>query len=267
MKNNEECKIVRDLFPNYLEGLNSRETDVFINEHVAECEECKIELEKLSNLDLSYDKGEEEEINYLKKVKKKNKFNIILSICILLCIFMVFYIGIVSYRYSLLVSIDNKFRDYNDIKNVYIEMHGIISQSDSFTNTITRKYWYKNGILKKEEYSDSENYKDINIIDYNKNIEYSINEKNKTCYIVKDNDIEKGYENGRIFNTLFRPFYTIASSPYSLKFSSKILSIKIAKEKDNIITDINGYSCYDKNTGLLKMQYLKDFEEKSYYWI
>ena len=38
MKN---CKIVQDLLPNYIEKLTSDETNIFIEKHLKECEDCK----------------------------------------------------------------------------------------------------------------------------------------------------------------------------------------------------------------------------------
>lgn len=45
MKN--ECNVVRDLLPLYIEGMLSAETVEFVEEHVAECESCRAVLEEL----------------------------------------------------------------------------------------------------------------------------------------------------------------------------------------------------------------------------
>ena len=45
MKN--ECEIVNDLLPNYVESLVSEETKKFVNEHIKNCEKCKKKLEIL----------------------------------------------------------------------------------------------------------------------------------------------------------------------------------------------------------------------------
>ena len=42
-----ECSVVRDLLPLYVEDMVSEETAEHINEHLATCEECKAELERL----------------------------------------------------------------------------------------------------------------------------------------------------------------------------------------------------------------------------
>ncbi len=40
MKANNECKIVQDLLPNYIENLTSNETSEFIKGHLDNCKEC-----------------------------------------------------------------------------------------------------------------------------------------------------------------------------------------------------------------------------------
>lgn len=46
MKN---CAIVKDLLPLYIEDMVSDETEVFINEHLKECEDCRNELDVLKS--------------------------------------------------------------------------------------------------------------------------------------------------------------------------------------------------------------------------
>ena len=44
-----ECSIVRDLMPLYVEGLVSEETEDFIREHLSSCESCRNELESMKS--------------------------------------------------------------------------------------------------------------------------------------------------------------------------------------------------------------------------
>lgn len=43
-----DCFVVRDLLPLYAEGLLSRETEAVVDEHLAECPDCKKELELIT---------------------------------------------------------------------------------------------------------------------------------------------------------------------------------------------------------------------------
>ena len=45
MKN--ECNIVKDLLPLYIEDMVSEDTATFVNEHLAKCEDCRLEAEKM----------------------------------------------------------------------------------------------------------------------------------------------------------------------------------------------------------------------------
>ena len=47
MNEKKECKIVQDLLPNYMENLTSIQTNEYIEEHIANCEECKKNLENM----------------------------------------------------------------------------------------------------------------------------------------------------------------------------------------------------------------------------
>ena len=259
----DNCKIVQDLIPNYLEALTSEETTTFIEKHIAECKECKKELEEMSNGERCPTEEEEKEIEYLKKVKKKNRLNIIFAVCILLCIFMLIYLGCILYRYHLLRFVEKKFDNYAQVDNVYIEINGTKFQNGAFSTASTKKYWYKDSILKIQELYTAGDKSIITLINYKDATEYRIDEKNKTVFKSSGNDITNAYADGKIFEALFKFDYEFTSSPYSLKFLTAISHIQISKEKD-ILINIHNYACYDKTTGLLKMQYSKDFEGNTF---
>lgn len=68
------CNIVKDLLPNYVEGLTSAESKKEIEEHLKSCEKCQKEYEKQSNsilLNESQVQKNIKEVDYLKKWKKK----------------------------------------------------------------------------------------------------------------------------------------------------------------------------------------------------
>ena len=43
----DECGIVRDLLPLYVEGMASEASEQFVKEHITECSECEKELRKI----------------------------------------------------------------------------------------------------------------------------------------------------------------------------------------------------------------------------
>ncbi len=83
MKN--ECNIVKDLLPLYMENMVSSDTKEFVENHIDSCEECKKELEQLKmDLPFSNDLEEvEEPVNAMKKIEidinKKRVFTGVIS--------------------------------------------------------------------------------------------------------------------------------------------------------------------------------------------
>ena len=67
MKN--ECNIIRDILPLYLENMVSADTRQFVDEHIIQCPECKKELE-LAKKDVSIEEHSQDENNPSKAMKK-----------------------------------------------------------------------------------------------------------------------------------------------------------------------------------------------------
>lgn len=74
--NKRDCKIVRDLLPNYIEKLTDEVTNEFIEEHIASCEECRRALHDMNGEVEIEEFDQDEEINYLKKINTKVKMTI-----------------------------------------------------------------------------------------------------------------------------------------------------------------------------------------------
>lgn len=80
MKEDKNCKIVQDLLPNYIENLTNDETNEFIEQHIERCLKCEQSLKDMKG-DLQLKKIEKnKEINVLKKVKRRMKVIILVSI-------------------------------------------------------------------------------------------------------------------------------------------------------------------------------------------
>lgn len=73
MKN--ECNIIKDILPLYLENMVSDDTRKFVDEHLSQCPECKKELE-LSKIDISIEEHSQDEnipSQAMKKIKREIK--------------------------------------------------------------------------------------------------------------------------------------------------------------------------------------------------
>lgn len=86
--NRKECEIVKDLLPNYVDKLTSRETNEFIEEHIKTCEDCRRIYDSMkAEFYYKQEKEEKESINFFKKHKKK--LNILRTLVVILLVISV----------------------------------------------------------------------------------------------------------------------------------------------------------------------------------
>lgn len=113
------CKIVQDLLPNYIEGLTTKETNKYIEDHLSNCKECSKIFEMMkSEIKNENSTKVETETKYLKKFNKKLKFfKIVLLIIILIFIF------IIGRRMIILHDIQTKMSKYENADNFFIKTH------------------------------------------------------------------------------------------------------------------------------------------------
>lgn len=92
MKYELPCSIVQDLLPNYLEGLTSEETNQAIETHLAACADCAACKQAMTGAETPVVEAQEQarEVDYLKKVKRKNGRRVLLAI---LCTVLLFVAG------------------------------------------------------------------------------------------------------------------------------------------------------------------------------
>ncbi len=195
-----ECKIVRDLFPNYIEELLSNETKNFVENHINNCNQCKellelVKEEKTKEIDKRHNE-EIYEINYLKKFRRKllTLKSIIILFIIIIIIASASYLIKFSYTQYILDSAYKKLQEIENSENfkLSIENYNINYETEGndeqFFNTT---YYYKDGKYKEEMsgritngtliYANRAYYGEINS---NKRTEIYIDEKeiiNKTA--------------------------------------------------------------------------------------
>ena len=88
MKYDLPCAVVQDLLPNYLEGLTSEETNRAIEAHLAACPDCAAHKSAMAGETSAADTAEQaREVDYLKKVKRRNGKRILLAV---LCTILLF---------------------------------------------------------------------------------------------------------------------------------------------------------------------------------
>lgn len=94
---NLDCNVIQDLLPSYIDKISSEETNKLIEKHLSTCKDCSLTLKNMNKYvekkkDILLNK-QNEELDYLKKYRK-NKimtviFAIVLTLCIILCLYLI----------------------------------------------------------------------------------------------------------------------------------------------------------------------------------
>lgn len=120
MINNNDCKIVHDLLPNYIDGLTSKETSDYIKDHLNSCKNCNKNYSKMNmKLESNLEKSTEKEINFFKKYKKR----LFLLKLIVSAVFLIFII-FTARKMIIISSLSNKAEKLKDSNNYHsVEYH------------------------------------------------------------------------------------------------------------------------------------------------
>lgn len=219
MNRKEECNIVKDLLPQYMEDLLSDESKTFVSKHLENCNSCKNYYEKMkSNLESEEKQeelDEEVEINFLKKLKKSTKLwkKILLMILIIFAIIGSF----IFIKYNKISKVlDNsklKLLELENHLNNYKLVQKQINKNykDGTNSEITTTYYYKDGKSKKvyenvETYISDNSYEKINVYNDLKQIDY-----------ITQNYIDQ--RKGTILNLLEEGNIDVITGIYRLAFS------------------------------------------------
>lgn len=195
MKEKRDCQIVQDLLPNYIESLTNVETNLYIEEHLNECNECKSILENMQkDLKVNNLKRDTREIKYIKMYNEKMrilKFIIIIILAIALTIMTYYYFYM---RNAYLVAANEMVREVKNLEelrakddrsaeNINIEViKNSVSTSGAailITDNNENKYpWKEDYILQIKENNSWKDLKTIANTDFNE-VDYVLNENNQ----------------------------------------------------------------------------------------
>ena len=212
---NNDCYIVNDLLPNYVEKLLSKETEKFIENHISSCESCKEKLQIMQEQYLDTKKNSEEEdkieFDFLKKVKKKNQIFKIIAIIFFIIIFANIIFTYIKYNKITNILSESKIslQKYKEQENYSFSKENyqldLTTQKELYNYT---KYYYKDGMYKEKHNTESFNQ----TISSGKRTEYGkINTKNRITiypntneyYNVETNYIVKSKEDPMEWSTSF----------------------------------------------------------------
>ena len=88
-----ECNIIRDILPLYVEDMVSADTADFVKEHLEKCDTCRTEVENMKNpsrLENTTSDTKENDAAHLKAFKKKwyRQLNLVMAVCVLATAFI-----------------------------------------------------------------------------------------------------------------------------------------------------------------------------------
>lgn len=79
-KNKLQCEIVQDLLPSYVDGLTNEVTNEAVEEHLKDCDSCTKVKERMQEKEVPVvDEEQRQEIDFLKKTRKKTRNSILVS--------------------------------------------------------------------------------------------------------------------------------------------------------------------------------------------
>lgn len=134
----KDCKIVQDLLPNYIEKLTSDETNIFIEKHLKECEDCKRIYESMKrDYIIENEKRDGREVEYIKKYNKKMK--VWKKILLIVLGLLIIYLVSIVYKLNILTQIGKKYKISDNNNNYYYY---------SISNDTLMEYFKKDGIIK-----------------------------------------------------------------------------------------------------------------------
>ena len=263
MKNNDH-KVVQDLFPSYIDGLTSEETNNLVEEHIKTCEECKNVLEQMKEkiTEENHSQLDKEQIDYAKKYKR----SLIIVITVVTVSLILFAWAVIDYyrRVFIFQKLDDLGKKYKDYNNYTIKVVGSDNgtELESFPGNSQNFYdiYVKDGkelivsmtmnydsynkdmfpiVSMQKSYYDSMN-NDSYKIDYNENgeienVEHSENNQFNIHKIVTFSDYFSEYT----------PLYMALESDVSLKKFDGIDCYEVELENGSIIY-------FEKDTGLIR---------------
>ena len=129
MKSND-CKIIQDLLPNYVDKLTNEYTNEFIEKHLSECEECKASYDEMTKqVDLGF-KVNNVEVSFMKKIRKKIKIMGIVILILAILLAIAFYI---NYKASYLLN-QNTDGIYSSGVQISEDRYLYIQYNNSYNN-------------------------------------------------------------------------------------------------------------------------------------
>lgn len=252
MKKINDCELVKDLLPNYIDNLTSKKTNEFIEAHINECSECKLLLDEMKKFSVSDERVKSKKfVNFAKKYNKKLK--ILKFIVLLVLTIILFHLirnltivaPLMNKRKETLLNANNYHYQQYSYNKEHVFLYDFYRKDDKFLET-----WSSVDILA----NDNTTYTPVfwNYYDGHNLCEYNIDERTGI----------KFYKPGTMDNRTIYPTFMDPNEDFDSLRS--ILSLCIYPKITSM--NYNGKECYridssvaheeqvtyiDKSTGLV----------------
>ena len=254
MKN--KCDIVKDLLPNYVEDLVSKQTKDYIEDHINNCKQCKHDLEIMledKNSNMENERKEEQfEFKNLKQIRRKMLMLRIFSAAFIILI----TIMILSFvlKYIQFNSIVNNLKDKKeelislDNYSIYTTSHHINYKTNT-EDFYYDEYYFKDGKYKTITKSYGINRWRLDGTNGNDEVGISYGEVGNNEQIVisnEENKIINFTTNSNIFSKIDTLYNSYNSFSFVFKDINNIAVLKFAFLLKNDIQTarFNGKDCY-----------------------
>lgn len=186
MKKEIECKVVEDLLFGYVDKTLNNESKKMVENHLKDCKDCKEKLNEILEENKQNEKIQLKEIDYLKKIKTKNRIkSILIAIGIIILILLLLYL----IKFIRISNIMGKAEKSLKSQNYYCE-----KQENSGEDSVSvSKTYYKDGKYKRTNEIYSDNGKGLVSIEYGEvgsDERKIVNERDKIVTVYKG-DISK----------------------------------------------------------------------------
>ena len=114
--NKQSCELIKDLLPLYADDVCSSESRAAVAEHIAECADCRRQLEKM-NCSIKADPVKD--INTIKRIKAR----MLIEKIVIILVSVIFVVGVSFGTLFLLLNTDSSmdYEKYNLAENVWVE--------------------------------------------------------------------------------------------------------------------------------------------------
>jgi hypothetical protein len=230
MGKNNDCKIIQDLLPNYMENLTLSTTNGFIEEHLKECQECNSIFENMKKDFEKENNNIEKEINYAKKYNsrfKKMKYTLMIVIYSLILIILVFF----GRNFIIFKNLANKIESYEKADNYYIREYSYQGWTSDISET-----WVKDESM---------------LCKYNNNVTVSV--QNGIIYNIFNNEYtasnctDDTLSNNWNFIDILKDELNSPKSIFKYSVKEKVVNGKECYQ----LTNKNTILYFEKDTGLL----------------